>query len=434
MSDVIDLPRVEFPTKLKPLFSPRRYKVMHGGRGGAKSWSVARALLLMAADKKLRILCTREIQKSIKESVHRLLKDQIEALGLSDEYEVLETEIRGSNGSLFVFSGLQDHTVASIKSFEGVDRVWCEEAQTISKKSWDTLIPTIRKPESEIWMTLNPDMDTDETYTRFIAAPSPDTWVCQINWSDNPFFPETLEAERIKAQATDPVGYENIWAGKPKRVADGAIYRHEIDALYSSGRVLDVPYDPMMQVHTVWDLGWNDAMTIILVQRTPTTINVIDYIEDSNRTYEWYVKELEKKPYRYGLDFLPHDGASKNPQTGISSIQTLKNLGRKLWVNPDDTDAGLPRIDVEEGIKHARMVFPKCYFDRTKTARLLECLKRYRRMVNQRTGEGTSPLHDEFSHGADAFRYLAMSVQHMVETDVSKQINSFASRQRDGWR
>lgn len=417
---------IEFPAKLRPLFEPRRYKVMHGGRGGAKSWGVARALIIQSAETPLRILCAREIQKSMKDSVHRLLKDQIEAMGYSHFFEVLDTEIRGKNGSLILFTGLQSHTVDSIKSFEGVDRVWVEEAHGVSKKSWDTLIPTIRKADSEIWLTLNPDMDTDETWVRFCATPSPDTWVCEINWRDNPWFPDVLAREREKAQETMPADdYEHIWEGKPKRVAAGAIYRHEIEGLFTDGRVCNVPYDPLLPVNTVWDLGWNDAMTIILVQRTPTTVNVIDYIEDSNRTYAWYVAELDKRPYRWGTDYLPHDGAACNPQTGISSIQTLRNLGRNV-ADP------LPAIDVEEGIKQARMVFPKCYFDQHKTARLLECLKRYRRSIHQRTNEPTGPLHDEYSHGADAFRYLGMAVP-LMRNEVA-HINAFANRTRESWR
>lgn len=417
--------QAHFPLKLQPLFEPMRYKVMFGGRGGAKSWGVARALIIQAARSQLRILCAREVQKSMKDSVHRLLKDQIKAMGYGHFFEVLDTEIRGKNGSLVLFAGLQSHTVDSIKSFEGVDRVWIEEGHGVSKKSWDTLIPTIRKPNSEIWVTLNPDMDTDDTYQRFIAAPSDDTWLCEVNWRDNPWFPEVLEQERLKAQRTDPESYEHIWEGKPRRVAEGAIYRHEIDALFADNRVCDVPYDPIMPVHTVWDLGWNDAMTIIMLQVSPMGVRVLDYIEDSNRTYAWYVTELEKRQYRWGMDYLPHDGAACNPQTGISSIQTLKNLGRQV-AEP------LARIDPEEGIKQARMVFPRCYFDRLKTARLVECLKRYRRAINQRTNEATGPLHDEYSHGADAFRYLGMAVPLM--SNSSGQVQDFANRTRESWR
>ena len=134
-SDAQDAPMLQVPQKLAPIWQPRRYKVMHGGRGGGKSWSVAGVLLAMASAKPLRVLCAREIQKSIKQSVHQLLTDQIARLGLSAFFEVLETELRGINGSLFLFAGLQSHTVDSIKSFEGCDIVWVEEAHGVSKKS-----------------------------------------------------------------------------------------------------------------------------------------------------------------------------------------------------------------------------------------------------------------------------------------------------------
>lgn len=401
--------RLQLPEKLAALFEPRRYKVMHGGRGGGKSWGVAAALLVMAADRPLRILCAREVQKSMRDSVHRLLKDTVVKLGMTGFFEVLDNEIRGANGSLFLFSGLQSHTVDSIKSFEGVDVVWVEEAHGVSKKSWDTLIPTIRKEGSEIWLTLNPDMETDETYVRFIAAPSDDTWVCEINWRDNPWFPEVLNQERLKAKRSLPKeDYEHIWEGKPLRVAVGAIYRHEIEALYADGRICPVTYDPTLPVHTVWDLGWNDAMTIIMVQRGPQDIRILDYIEDSNRTLDWYVAQLEKRPYRWGTDYLPHDGRTRNFQTGKSTQEILASMNRKVFVQS--------ATSIEEGIKAARLVFPRCYFDKNKTARLVECLKRYKRDIHTKTGEPMAPLHDEFSHGADSFRYLGQAVELMPST------------------
>ena len=411
MSDLSIAVHLRLPEKLAGLYEPRRYKVMHGGRGGGKSHGVAQVLLDMAARKPLRILCAREIQKSMRDSVHRLLRDYIVSLGLTSFYEVLDTEIRGANGSLFLFAGLQSHTVDSIKSFEGVDLVWIEEAHAISKKSLDTLIPTIRKEGSEIWMTLNPDMETDEVYQRFITTPSPDTWVCEVNWRDNPWFPTVLNDERMKAKRSMlKEDYEQIWEGKARRVAEGAIYRYEIDALYADERVCAVPYDPILPVHTVWDLGWNDAMTIIMVQRGPQDIRVLDYIEDSNRTLDWYVAQLAKRPYRWGTDFIPHDGRTRNFQTGKSTEELLRSMGRTPQV--------LAQTSVEEGIKAARMAFPRCYFDSKKTQRLLECLKRYRRDIHTKTGEPTAPLHDEFSHGADAFRYLGQAVERMETRSV----------------
>lgn len=406
MSEAVEL---QLPVKLADIWAPRRYKVMHGGRGGGKSWAVAAVLLTMAAQRPLRILCAREVQKSMRDSVHRLLKDTIVRLGLESFFGVLDTEIRGANHSLFLFSGLQSHTVDSIKSFEGVDIVWVEEAHGVSKTSWDVLIPTIRKEGSEIWLTLNPDMDTDDTYARFIETPSDDTWCVSVNWHDNPWFPQVLDDERRKAKRTLlPEDYEHIWEGKPKRVAAGAIYRYEIEGLFQDQRVRDVPYDPLLPVHTVWDLGWNDSMTIIMVQRGPMDVRLLDYIEDSNRTLDWYVEQLTKRPYRWGTDFIPHDGRTRNFQTGKSTEEALLAMGRHPQV--------LAQTSVEEGIKAARLMFPRCYFDKGKTTRLVECLKRYRRDVHTKTGEPTAPLHDEYSHGADAFRYLGQAVSSMHTT------------------
>src|SRR3990167_2295171 len=141
---------VEFPTKLKFLFQPAPYKVLYGGRYGFKSWSVARALLLLGINKPLRILCAREVQLSIKASVHQVLEDQIQRMGIGSHYEVLESEIRGSNGTKFIFTGLATHTVETIKSYENIDICWVEEGQTITARSWEILDPTIRKEGSEI--------------------------------------------------------------------------------------------------------------------------------------------------------------------------------------------------------------------------------------------------------------------------------------------
>ena len=372
-------------------------------------------MLIEAARKPLRVLCAREIQKSIKDSVHRLLSDQIQAMGLGYLYDVLETEIRGKNGSLFLFAGLASHTVESIKSFEGVDRAWIEEAQTVTKRSWDVLTPTIRKDGSEIWITLNPDMETDETYQRFVASPMDGSFVVQMNWKDNPWWPEVLEAERLDTQRRDADNYANIWEGEPRRVALGAIYRNEIEALYADKRVRQVPYDPLLKVHTVWDLGWNDAMTIGFWQRSGAEMRCIDYIEDSHRTLDWYVAQIEKRPYRWGTDFIPHDGRARNTQTGKSTEEALQAMGRTIEV--------LSQLSIEEGIKASRLMFPRVYFDSDKTTRLVECLKRYRRQINTQTLEASVPLHDEFSHGADMFRYTAMAVDKMTNDDWGGAIN-----------
>ncbi len=179
--------------------------------------------MIQAAATPLRILCAREYQNSIIESVHHLLEAQIEALNLGSFYEVQNSLIRGANGSEFVFAGLRNN-VAKIKSFEGVDRVWVEEAQSVSKPSWETLVPTIRKEHSEIWVTYNPELATDETHQRFVLHPPAGAVVVKINWNDNPWFPETLRREKDELKARDHDAYLNIWEGNCRLTLDGAIY------------------------------------------------------------------------------------------------------------------------------------------------------------------------------------------------------------------
>ena len=290
----------KFPPKLKGLFDPYRYKILHGGRGSGKSFSVSAALLIKGAEKPMRILCAREVQKSIKQSVHTLLVDQIQTLNLGYFYTVTETEIRGLNGTIFTFSGLANHTVESIKSMANINVCWIEEAQSVSKKSWDILIPTIRAEGSEIWVTMNPDLDTDDTYVRFIANQVPDSFVVQINYMDNPWFPSVLEVERAHCEAHNRKDYDNIWLGKPKTVVDGAIYADEFQTMVEQHRINLVTHDPMLKTHVVVDLGWNDAMSIIMVQRAGSECRIVDYIEESFQTLDWYSGELRRRNYNWG--------------------------------------------------------------------------------------------------------------------------------------
>lgn len=408
--------QIEFPAKLQCLFEPYRYKVFYGGRGGAKSWGVARYLLIAGAEKPLRFLCTREVQKSIKDSVHKLLSDQVQALGLGAFYEVQQTVIKGRNGTEFLFAGLSDQTAESIKSFEGIDKVWAEEAQAISKRSWDILIPTIRKPGSEIIITLNPELDTDETYVRFIESPPPNSVVEKVNYSDNPWFPQVLEDERQHAQATMPAAdYDNIWEGKTKPAVTGAIYADEIAKAQEQGRVGLFPYDPALKVHPIFDLGWNDKMSIILVQRHLSSLRVIRYIEDSHKTLDWYSAELKKLNLNWGKVWLPHDGAHGDYKTGKSAEQIMREMGWEVGITP--------QAGVENGIKLARMAFAQVYIHKPDCERLIQCLKRYKRGVPATTGEPGAPVHDEWSHGADAFRYMAVVAPSLVNEATGGPLN-----------
>lgn len=414
----------KFPKKLRELFEPRRYKFIKGGRGSGKSWGVARALLILGAKSRERVLCTREVQKSIQQSVHQLLRDQIEELGLTSFYEVLKTEIRGKNGTQFFFAGLSDLTADSIKSFEGCTRFWLEEGHTITARSWNILTPTVRANDSEIWVTYNPELDTDETHRRAVIEPFPGTLVIEMNWSDNPWFPQVLEDERQHALKTmRPEDYSHVWEGRCKPAVEGAIYFDQIVEAEASKRVRNVPRDPSMPVHRVWDLGFNDAMSIILVQRVVSELAIVGYVEDNGRTLSEYIADFNGPEYagwNWGADFLPHDGFAVRHQSGKSDAAVLRSLGCRVPTGELD-GSPVPDLSVEQGIRHARLVFPRIYFDRERAKRLVECLKRYRRQIGVKTQEPGAPLHDKYSHGADAFRYLCL-VADQLRNEAAKPL------------
>ena len=403
------------------MFEPHRYLVVRGGRGSGKSWAIARALLIQAYAAPLRILCTREIQKSIDQSVLRLLSDQVKELGLSAFYQVMATEIRGKNGSLFTFNGLSDQTSDQLKSLEGYQRVWVEEAQSVSKKSWDTLIPTIRADGSEIWISYNPQLESDETHQRFAVQPPPGTVGVVMNYMDNPWFPKVLAQERLHAETTMRVDeYRHIWLGECRPSVEGAIYYDAMSQTIAAGRIREVPHDSALKTHVVFDLGMADSMTLILVQKVASEIRVIHYIEGNQRILADYNAELralrlDDQPMNWGSLFLPHDGFHVKHQTGKDDATILRGLG---W-----TVMKVPQTSVNSGIDRLRELFPRIYFHKDRTTRLVECLKRYRWNISQKTGEAAHPLHDEYSHGADAARYLALVADQLTNEEWGGKLN-----------
>jgi len=202
------------PEYAEELFKPHRFKSLYGGRGAGRSWSVARALLIITSTQRKRVLCCREIQRSVRESVWALLRDQIDLLGLRG-FSVTDREIRHENGSLFLFAGLR-HDVEKIKSLEGVDICWIEQGEAVVENSWLILLPTIRRPGSEIWVTWNVDMVDDATYRRLVLHPPPDCWSKRVGYRDNPWFPDVLRAEMEYLRRVDPDAAANVWDGEPR--------------------------------------------------------------------------------------------------------------------------------------------------------------------------------------------------------------------------
>ena len=392
----------KFPAKLQCLFTPNRYKILYGGRGGAKSWGAARALLIQGAAKPLRVLCAREIQRSIKDSVHKLLSDQVTELGLTAHYEVLQDEIRGKNGTEFTFSGLR-HNVDSIKSKEGVDIVWVEEANLVSASSWEKLIPTIRKEGSEIWITFNPELETDETYQRFVLNPPEGATVVKLTHADNPWFPDVLRKEMAALQARDPDAYLTVWEGNCRQTLEGAIYAREIREATAAGRITSVPHTPGHQVLTFWDLGKRDLTAIWFVQQIGYEFRFIDYYENCAQMVPHFLKEMQSKAYVYGTVWLPHD-AEADQQAAEKTIQAqIEASGFSTQI--------VPNIGVANGINSARSLFPRCVFDERNCADGLHALRHYQYKVDALTGQRSAePLHNWASNGADAFRYHAVAI------------------------
>lgn len=430
MNAAVPLVEAQFIEKLEPLFQPWRFKVLRGGRASVKSWSIAQALVVIGSYRKLQVLCAREYQSSIRESVHKLLANTIERLGLSSVYDVQQAGIYGPNGTQFAFVGLSDKTAENLKSYEDFDVAWVEEARNTTDRSWNILRPTIRKDGSEIWISFNPELDTDPVWKMFVKDPPPGTFSIELNWRDNLWFNAVLEAERQDAERKLPkVEYENIWEGKCRPTVAGAIYADEVAEMYADGRVGPFPHDPSLLVHPVYDLGWNDKMTIGLFQRVASKLLLIGYLENDHKTIDWYSRKLRMLPYNWGTTYLPHDGDHGDWKTGKSGKAIMEGLGWKVEI--------VPRIPLVDGIRAARMAFKTLYVNKSPTeaaegdpfppeengtlpggfygcARFMECGKRYRRTVPATTGEPGAPAHDEYSHGMDMWRYAAQAAPLMM--------------------
>jgi phage terminase large subunit len=395
----------------KLLFTPSRYKTLWGGRGSAKSWSIARAFLCKAIEAKRRFLCTREYQRNIQQSVLHLLEKQIYMLGMGDQFRVMKDEIRGTNGSHFIFSGLH-HNVKGLMSVEDIDYAWVEQAEAVTKPSLDLFTPSVRGDRSEIWLSLNPELEQDEAYQRFVLHPSSDNLVLKMLWSDNPWFPDVLEKERLECLERDPIGYRTIWQGECRASVQGAIYADELQKARDEGRVTSVPIDRALPVHTAWDLGYLDPTAIWFFQWTRAgEIRLIDYFEDCKEDVTYYIQAVRDKGYMLGRHIPPHDIKAHHFAHKDSAYEIAKGLGFKF-------EEPMGPAPVETGIHAVRMAFSRMWFDADRCAAGLQRLAHYRRAFNSSLQEfKAEPVHDIASHGADALRYAIVG----YEPDRSKR-------------
>lgn len=417
--------QLDLPRKLSFLMEMHPYKVAFGGRNSLKSWSFARALLTLGIAQDLRVLCCREVQKTLADSVHQLLRDQIAALNYDHLYDITDNAIRGARrDTLFRFTGLSDQTADSIKSYEGFDVAWVEEAQSVTRRSWQILLPTIfRVKNSEVWVSFNPGMEDDETWQRFVVNPPPGAVVVSMNWRDAvacDWWNDEQEALRQYDLKHSPDDYDNIWEGRPRSVVEGAIYTREISDMIMEQRYRPTPYDPRFPVHRIWDLGWRDLMVVIMVQKpTPSSLTVVNYLEEKFATYAMMIQALDGFRYRWGDDWLPHDSQNHNPISGTNAFSTINGLtGRTPRLIPKSAD--------EPRIRAARMMFPRVLMDNNRrdappdrpdrqigAFHLMERLRRLRRVITKSTGAEGAVLEDINIHAGDAWGSLAEIVDQI---------------------
>lgn len=419
-----DTLEIDVSRKLLPLLKPARYKGAYGGRGGAKSHFFAEMMLMRCFEKTTRAACIREVQNSLKESCRQLLIDKIQKMDIGYFFDVGATEIRGLNGSWIIFKGMQSYNAENIKSLEGFDLAWVEEAQTLSDKSLKLLRPTIRSEGSELWFSWNPRKEKDAVDKLFRSGRKlTDSISVNVNWQDNPWFPPILEQEKNDDYATDPEMAEHVWGGGYEIITEGAYYARLLHESDKAGRIGDFPYDPAYPVDTAWDIGVDDHTAIWFLQNNGRQVRVIDYYETSGEGPEQIVPatlpELDPdiraaalqmheigrtEPFVYGRHFLPHDvkvrewgaGAKQRSLTLIEYGVKPMNIG--VATNPADR------------INAVRKLLPVTYFNNTGRVQAgLTRLRQYSRKWNDSMKTYTTPLHDENSHGSDAFGEYAIN-------------------------
>lgn len=380
--------RILTPRVFEPLLYPSRYKGAYGGRGSGKSHHFAEKVIQAALTSPKRIVCIREVQKSIKESVKRLLEDKIKALEVGSYFQVLDREIRGINGSLIIFQGMQDHTAESIKSLEGYDIAWVEEAQSLSARSLRLLRPTIRKQGSELWFTWNP-MSADDPIDAFLRGDNvpPDSKVVQANWSDNPWFPSELERERLFDLKYNAGTYDHVWEGAYLVNSDSQIFagKYRIDDF----EVLDTWDGP----YQGGDLGFSQDPTAAI---RCYIANDVLYV-----SHEAYKTKLELDDTATFLKGRIPDFDRYTTRWDNSRPESISYFKRH----------GLPRSEavkkwtgsIEDGIQFLRS-FREIVIH-TRCNELAREFRLYSYKVDPRTGDITTKIIDAYNHGIDALRY-----------------------------
>jgi phage terminase large subunit len=436
---------VQLPAKLAPVFTTpnKDYRGARGGRGGAKTIAFANMAIIeimkpleQTGGKPWRFLCGRELQKSLKDSVFSVIASQIIELGAQDAFEVGKEYIRCKNGNEFLFYGLKSN-IAEVKGLHGVRRTWLEEAQVVSQSSLTYLIPTVMRdfPDCEIWATWNNEDEDDPIYKLMVTDADERVICVEINYYDNPWFPESLNRVRLKDKKNNPERYEWIWEGKFNTNALGAVYAEWIHNAESAGRILSGGiFDPELPVYTAWDLGYKDFTAIWWFQICHDEVRLIDFYQAQTKDILHYAEQLygcsipedkikfglngkiisfelgspieeikRRMSYKYAMHYLPHDGANKLLQAGgRSTVQQLHELGIKSRI--------VAATSQQNQIDATRALIKRCWYDKTTCADGIRSMKKYSFKFNEGANKWSDePDHDAggYSHGCDAHEIIA---------------------------
>lgn len=394
---------IQFPTPraFVPLLEPKRFKGAKGGRGGAKSHFFCERLVEEMLCEHTRAVCLREVQNSIKDSVKQLVEDKIRLHGLDDQFKITEQEIRGPNESLMVFKGLANHTASSIKSLEGFNRAFVEEAQTVSRRSLDLLTPTIREPESELWFAWNPDDPADPVDRLFAENEDHPDFACvTVNYWDNPWFPDALRSDMERDKARDPDKYAHVWEGQYRGLSEARIFRN-----WRVGDI-EVPENAVWFYGVDWGFANDPLAGVRLCLPKPGLLYV------SNEVHEIGVATERAPTVLAGLP-----GIAKWPSAADSARPEMIDYCRRH---------GLPRMrpalkgkgSVEDGISFLQgcdiVISPRC-------PHMAEEARRYAYKTDKQTGEVLPVVEDAWNHIWDAVRY-ATERMHRKGTAVARPV------------
>ena len=434
----LDIP---LPPNLIPVFSGKAdVRYAHGGRGSGKTrnfamMTAARAHIWDKMGRQGVIVCGRQHLNSLDDSSMAEVKMAIEACPeLRPHFDIGEKYIRTVSRRIsYVFSGMDSTTIASLKSKSKILLLWADEAEPITDDVWITVIPTLREEDSELWVTWNPARKGSATDKRFRNADDQYTKGTEINWRDNPQFPEILERKRLKCQIEDPDSYDHIWEGAYIVAVKGAYFTAQLTAMRREGRIGRVAADPLMKRRLFADIGGtgsrSDAFALWGAQFIGREVRVLDYYESVGQEVGYHLNWMREHGYDTGNTtiWLPHDGATQDRVYAVSYQSALEAAGYSVEVVPNQgKGAAMARISA------VRRMMPSCWMNEATTTAGVDALSWYHEKWDEERNIGLGPDHDGASHGSDAAGLMAIVSEDAMRPDETSNLRR--PRRPPDWR